>query len=129
MLHGVEWLGRQYNQLSKPSGANSVEGTIETLSSRLTDPQVNMTDRRASILALKSLVRDHSNAVAIGSMSSLIHCLVALEPAQGNEHGMENKGRDEETTRAVVECLAMLCDPLVNKDEKLPPKYAKVSTP
>lgn len=129
MLHGVEWLGRQYSQLAKPSGPNSVEGTIATLSSRLTDKEVDMADRRASILALKSLVRDHSNAVASGAMDHLIQCLVALEPPQGNQQqsGLDNRGRDEETTRAVVECLAMLCDPLVNKDDKLQPKQAKVS--
>lgn len=97
MLHGVEWLGRQYNQLANPAGGpQSATNTISTLAERLT-AATSLEDRRAAVLALKGLSRDHTQQVGEKAFSALLTAL-------------QQDTQDEETARALVECCVTLCE-------------------
>jgi hypothetical protein len=114
MLHGVEWLGRQYSALSKGAAANqSLIQTINTFAQRLSrsssaeDP---IQERKAAILSLKGLAKDHAKEVADHAQKPLLECLVsqASSKAEGND----------DVARALVECLLVICTP----PEPTPPK-------
>ncbi|PWN24291.1 hypothetical protein BCV69DRAFT_280185 [Microstroma glucosiphilum] len=114
MLHGVEWLGRQYSALSKGAAANqSLIQTINTFAQRLSqsssaeDP---IQERKAAILSLKGLAKDHAKEVADHAQKPLLDCLVsqASSKAEGND----------DVARALVECLLVIC----TLPEPAPPK-------
>ncbi|EPQ26712.1 uncharacterized protein PFL1_05691 [Pseudozyma flocculosa PF-1] len=101
MLHGFDFLRQQYSQLAKPgSGQQTVAATVQTLADRLTkaeETQSPLEDRRAAVLALKGLSRDHTRLVGEKGLPAL---LVSLE----------RDAKDEELARALIECCITLCE-------------------
>ncbi|SJX64870.1 related to transport protein USO1 [Sporisorium reilianum f. sp. reilianum] len=101
MLHGFNILRQQYSQLSKPGGANqSAINTIQTLADRLAkadDNQLSVEDRRAAVLALKGLSRDHNRAVGQHALPALLTSL-------------QRDAKDEDIARALIECCITLCE-------------------
>ncbi|CDU22318.1 related to transport protein USO1 [Sporisorium scitamineum] len=101
MLHGFNILRQQYSQLSKPGGANqSAINTIQTLADRLSkadDSQLSIEDRRAAVLALKGLSRDHNRAVGQHALPALLTSL-------------QRDAKDEDIARALIECCITLCE-------------------
>lgn len=101
MLHGFNILRQQYSQLSKPGGANqSAVNTIQTLAERLSkadELQLSIEDRRAAVLALKGLSRDHNRAVGQHALPAL---LISLQ----------QDAKDEDIARALIECCITLCE-------------------
>lgn len=97
MLHGFDLLRQQYKKYSAQSGrAQTPSSTITVLSERLSDPATQHEDRRAAILSLKSLVRDHADQVSEHALLPLLRWIKSRE-------------RDEEMLRAAVECCLALC--------------------
>lgn len=109
MLHGVEWLGRQYNALSKGAAANqSLVLTITTLATRL--GEANKTEnpnqeRRAAILTLKGLAKDHAKEVSAHAGKALLDCLVNDIAANAAD-----AARDD-VARSLIDCLLAVCTP------------------
>ncbi|SNX84002.1 related to transport protein USO1 [Melanopsichium pennsylvanicum] len=101
MLHGFNILRQQYSNLSKPGGGNqSAINTIQTLADRLSkadENQLSIEDRRAAVLALKGLSRDHNRAVGEHALPAL---LVSLQ----------RDVKDEDIARALIECCITLCE-------------------
>ena len=101
MLHGFNILRQQYSQLSKPGGANqSAVHTIQTLADRLStadENQLSIEDRRAAVLALKGLSRDHNRAVGEHALPALLKSL-------------QRDAKDEDIARALIECCITLCE-------------------
>ncbi|WFD32598.1 type I protein arginine methyltransferase [Malassezia sp. CBS 17886] len=97
MLHGLGLLRQQYQKLSvQAGGAQMPDGTVAVLAERLVDDARAPEDRRAAILSLKALTRDH--AVAVGT-----HALVPLL------RWLKQRTGDEDMVRAAVECCLALC--------------------
>src|SRR5689334_24703898 len=101
MLHGFNILRQQYSNLSKPGGASqSAIATIQTLAERLSkadENQVGIEDRRAAVLALKGLSRDHNKAVGEHALPALLTSL-------------QRDAKDEDLARALIECCITLCE-------------------
>ncbi|KAN0062668.1 Vesicle-mediated ER to Golgi transport protein [Thecaphora frezii] len=101
MLHGFDFLRQQYSQLAKPTGGQqSVVATLQTLAERLTEADKNdapLEDRRAAVLALKGLSRDHTRLVGEKALPAL---LISLQ----------RDAKDEELARALIECCITLCE-------------------
>lgn len=101
MLHGFDFLRQQYSQLAKPAGGQqSAVNTVQTLADRLTQAdqsQASVEDRRAAVLALKGLSRDHTRIVGEKGLPALLLSL-------------QRDVKDEETARALVECCITLCE-------------------
>ncbi|KAH8827826.1 p115 like vesicle tethering protein [Flagelloscypha sp. PMI_526] len=99
----MEFLSQTYVALRGPTGApQSAEDAIEKLANRLI-PSTLLADRRASVQALKGLVRDWRKDVGDHALKGLLY--VAVNDAQV----------DEEIGKAVLETLNILCD--VDLDE------------
>ncbi|KAJ1019556.1 hypothetical protein NDA18_006034 [Ustilago nuda] len=101
MLHGLNILRQQYSNLAKPGGGNqSAINTIQTLADRLIkadEYQLSIEDRRAAVLALKGLSRDHNRAVGQYALPALLKSL-------------QRDAKDEDTARALIECSIILCE-------------------
>ncbi|SPC67800.1 related to transport protein USO1 [Ustilago sp. UG-2017b] len=101
MLHGFNILRQQYSNLAKPGGGNqSAINTIQTLADRLIkadEYQLSLEDRRAAVLALKGLSRDHNRAVGQHALPALLKSL-------------QRDAKDEDTARALIECSITLCE-------------------
>ena len=101
MLHGFNILRQQYSNLSKPGGGNqSAVATIQTLAARLAkadENQLSIEDRRAAVLALKGLSRDHNKAVGEHALPALLTSL-------------QRDAKDEDIARALIECCITLCE-------------------
>ncbi|CEH12162.1 related to transport protein uso1 [Ceraceosorus bombacis] len=120
MLHGAEWLGKKYASLAGPGKQQTLETTLITLASRLTDtPSTELApiqDRKAAVLALKGLARDHPREVGDKALPALLESLQRDTKAE--------RGVEDEMARAIVECLlALLESPASqpNKPASLPP--------
>lgn len=99
MLHGLDLLRQQYKKYAEQRGLNSSpSSTITILSERLSDPAQTRENQRATVLSLKSLVRDHADQVSEHALVPLLSWIKTKS----------NEG-DEETLRAAVECCLALC--------------------
>lgn len=98
MLHGFDLLRQQYRKYAAaPSGAaSSAAQTVKTLASRLSDASLGVDDRRAALLSLKALVRDHADELSEHALVPLVHWIQSGE-------------RDNDMLRAAVETCAALC--------------------
>ncbi|KAF9529746.1 p115 like vesicle tethering protein [Crepidotus variabilis] len=94
----MDFLSQTYVALRGPTGApQTAEDTIGRLSDRLS-PDTLLADRRASVLALKGLSRDHKQEVGERALNGL------LEVLYNDAHV------DADIGKAVLETLATLCD-------------------
>ncbi|CAO1626501.1 unnamed protein product [Sympodiomycopsis kandeliae] len=113
MLHGVEWLGRQYSALSKGSAANAtLVQTITTLSNRLHQSEQADNphqERRAAILSLKGLAKDHPKEVALHAGKQLLDFLVQRSTI--NSADKDENNNVDEVLRSLIETLLTLCTP------------------
>lgn len=109
MLHGVEWLGRQYNALSKGAAANqTLIQTITTLAARLTQaPQSDnpAQESRAALLSLKGLAKDHSKEVGAHAGKELLAFLTQVVAKTDAD------AAGDDIARTLVECLLAVCTP------------------
>lgn len=94
----MDFLSQTYVALRGPTGApQTASDTIGRLSDRLS-PDTLLADRRASVLALKGLSRDHKQEVGERALSGLLEVL--YNDAQ----------LDADIGKAVLETLTTLCD-------------------
>jgi len=107
MLHGLDLLRQQYLRYAA-QGARPPSDTVATLAHRLGNVALPHEDRRAAIISIKALVRDHPDAVSE-------HALVPLL------RWIKNGERDEDMLRAAVESCLALC--------QSPDESAKVRAP
>lgn len=119
MLHGVEWLGRQYSALSKGSGANStVVQTITTLASRLTDSSQSENpaqEKRGAVLSLKGLAKDHPKDVSTYAGKQLLDFLIHEVTKPPNANGAPS----DDVSRSLIETLLTLCTPTEQPQHKI----------
>lgn len=106
----MEFLSQTYVALRGPTGApqNAAE-TIGRLGDRLI-PHTQLADRRAAVLALKGLARDCRKDVGDQTLSGLLFVLV------------NDAQVDEDTAKAVLETLNVLCD-VEDEDKELGYQY------
>lgn len=109
MLHGVEWLAGKYSALSKASAANSsLVQAIETFSQRLaasSKAENQLQERRAAILSLKGLAKDHPLEVATHAGKALIDCLIKdVGAATADQTG-------DDVAKSLIDCLVLVCTP------------------
>lgn len=112
MLHGVEWLGKKYNALSKASVNQSLLQTVDTLATRLAqaDQAENpLQERRAAVLSLKGLAKDHPKEVTTQAAKALLDSLVKDTSLPPNAIG--NHQAEDDVAKSLVECLLALCTP------------------
>ncbi len=79
---------------------SSAINTIQTLADRLVqadENQLSVEDRRAAVLALKGLSRDHNRAVGEHALPALLESI-------------QRDAKDEDTARALIECCITLCE-------------------
>lgn len=94
----MDFLSQTYVALRGPTGApQTAADTISRLSDRLS-PETLLADRRAAVLALKGLSRDHKQEVGERSLSGL------LDTLYNDAH------LDADIGKAVLETLTALCD-------------------
>ncbi|CAO1635037.1 unnamed protein product [Parajaminaea phylloscopi] len=109
MLHGVEWLGRQYSALSKGAAANqTLVQTITTLATRLTEAAKTenpVQERRAAILSLKGLAKDHAKEVGQYAGKELLDCLVGFVAVAPPDSA------NDDVARSLLESLLAVCTP------------------
>lgn len=101
MLHGLGLLRQQYEKFA----ANAVptpEKTVQVLAQKLGDGALTREDRRAALLSLKALTRDHARTVRTHALVPLLRWIKAPEP-------------DEEMLRAAVETCLALCQSPTDK--------------
>ncbi|PWN37075.1 uncharacterized protein FA14DRAFT_159287, partial [Meira miltonrushii] len=136
MLHSGEWLVKKYASLAQPKANQTLDTTLITLSSRLQEvsaskekladgspaapPLPPLPDRRAAVLTLKGLARDHPVEVGNKALDAILESLC------------RDAKEDDEIARAVVETCLTLCESntasagqgagiAAIKDHKLPP--------
>ncbi|KDN41073.1 hypothetical protein K437DRAFT_258431 [Tilletiaria anomala UBC 951] len=127
MLTTANWLGQKYSQLNKAGQVASVAGTVQVLAEKLksgssnnrsaTEEAASTTaeDRRAAILSLKGISRDHPKQVADHALGPILDVLIdeaAKPPGQA----------DEECMRALVEMCITLCDAMPASSEAVAAK-------
>lgn len=110
MLHGGEWLVKKYASLAQPRGNQTLDTTLITLASRLQDvpsksedgqpapPLPPIQDRKAAVLGLKGLARDHPVEVGDKALGAILESLC------------RDAKEDDEIARAVVEACLTLCE-------------------
>lgn len=110
MLHSGEWLVKKYASLAQPKPNQTLDTTLVTLASRLQqvsgDGAQNdqltklppLPDRRAAVLALKGLARDHPVEVGNKALDAILETLC------------RDATHDDEIARAVVEACITLCE-------------------
>jgi hypothetical protein len=110
MLHGGEWLVKKYASLAQPRGNQTLDTTLITLASRLQDipassqdgqpaqPLPSLQDRKAAVLGLKGLARDHPVEVGEKALAALLESLC------------RDAREDDEIARAIVEACLTLCE-------------------
>lgn len=113
MLHGGEWLVKKYASLARPATGNqTLDTTIATLASRLQDvdlttkgedgqappPTPTLQDRKAAVLTLKGLARDHPVEVGAKALPAILESLARDAP------------QDDEMARSIVEACLTLCE-------------------
>ncbi|UZJ56057.1 hypothetical protein CBS101457_005377 [Exobasidium rhododendri] len=110
MLHGGEWLVKKYASLAQPRGNQTLDTTLITLASRLqnvtsgpedgrpTPPLPSLQDRKAAVLGLKGLARDHPVEVGDKAFGALLESLC------------RDAREDDEIARAIVEACLTLCE-------------------
>lgn len=110
MLHGGEWLVKKYASLAQPRGNQTLDTTLITLASRLQDvpsksedgqpmpPLPPLQDRKAAVLTLKGLARDHPVEVGDKALGAILESLC------------RDAKEDDEIARAVVEACLTLCE-------------------
>ncbi|PKI85935.1 type I protein arginine methyltransferase [Malassezia vespertilionis] len=97
MLHGFDLLRQQYAKYTNNPGAPSTpQGTVRVLAEKLSDPALTREDRRAAILSLKALSRDHAALVGAEALAPLLEWITKRE-------------NDEEMLRPAVEACLALC--------------------
>lgn len=97
MLHGLDLLRKQYIKYAATAGqGQSPEETIKALAQKLEDPASTRDDRRAALLSLKSLVRNHADLLSVHALVPLVRWIQKGE-------------NDEEMLRTAVECCLALC--------------------
>ncbi|WFD21011.1 type I protein arginine methyltransferase [Malassezia caprae] len=97
MLHGLDLLRKQYIKYAATAGqGSSPEDTIKALAQKLEDPAGAREDRRAALLSLKSLVRNHADLVSAHALVPLVRWIQVREA-------------DEDMLRTAVECCLALC--------------------
>lgn len=112
MLHSGEWLVKKYASLAQPKANQTLDTTLITLASRLQDvpssksqdgtsaapPLPPLADRRAAVLTLKGLARDHPVEVGNKALDAILESLC------------RDAKDDDEIARAVVEACLTLCE-------------------
>lgn len=114
MLHSGEWLVKKYASLAQPKANQTLDTTLITLASRLqevsdskekvadgspTAPSLPpLQDRRAAVLTLKGLARDHPIEVGNKALEAILESLC------------RDAKEDDEIARAVVETSLTLCE-------------------
>lgn len=125
MLHSGEWLVKKYASLAQPKGNQTLDTTLSTLASRLQQVSSQaggaeggdgsgssgerqhgqaatqlppLADRRAAILTLKGLARDHPVQVGAKALDAILESLC------------RDAHEDDECARAVVEACLTLCE-------------------
>lgn len=111
MLHGGDWLFKKYSSLAQPRGNQTLDTTLITLASRLQDvpssksedgqqapPLPPLQDRKAAVLTLKGLARDHPVDVGEKALSAILESLC------------RDAKEDDEIARAIVEACLTLCE-------------------
>lgn len=94
----MDFLSQTYNALRGPAGAPQTPSeTIRKLADRLSQETL-LTDRRAAVLSLKGLSKDCKAEVGEVSLFGLLDVLD------------KDSDVDPDTTKAVLETLASLCD-------------------
>jgi len=120
MLHGVDWLQRTARQLAQPQGGQQTAGTaLETLAARLVSPESDLQTRKAAVLSIKGLARDHPSLTASKALPALCSILdeqcskASPPPATAARLGPEVQTWREldEIARAALEAIIILCDP------------------
>ncbi|WFD24693.1 type I protein arginine methyltransferase [Malassezia equina] len=97
MLHGLDLLRKQYIKYAATTGqGHTPEETIKALAQKLEDPAGAREDRRAALLSLKSLVRNHADFVSMHALVPLVRWIQVGE-------------KDEDMLRTAVECCLALC--------------------
>lgn len=95
MLHGFGLLRQQYTKYATGSSL-SPDGTVQVLAEKLGDSTQSRDDRRAAVLSLKALTRDHAAAVAQHALLPLVRLIKTQE-------------NDQEMLRAAVEACLAVC--------------------
>ncbi|KAH9174436.1 p115 like vesicle tethering protein [Lactarius sanguifluus] len=96
----MEFFQQTYTALRGPTGVQQTpDDTITRLSDRLS-PSTLLGDRRAAVLSLKGLARDHKGLVGV-------HALLGLLGIIQNDADV-----DADIGRAAIETVAILCDTL-----------------
>ncbi|KAH8980775.1 p115 like vesicle tethering protein [Lactarius hatsudake] len=96
----MEFFQQTYTALRGPTGVQQTpDDTITRLSDRLS-PSTLLSDRRAAVLSLKGLARDHKGLVGV-------HALLGLLGIIQNDADV-----DADIGRAAIETVAILCDTL-----------------
>ncbi len=121
MLTTASWLGQKYNQLNKAGQAASVVGTVQVLAERLANDATTPEDRRAAILSLKGISRDHPKQVGEHALKAILTCM------RSEAEKPVGKGGDEEIVRALVETCITLCDVTPPQADENAPLGHKVS--
>ncbi|KAE8225870.1 hypothetical protein CF319_g1443 [Tilletia indica] len=120
MLHGVDWLQRTARQLAQPQGGQQTAATaLDTLASRLVSPDSDLQTRKAAVLSIKGLARDHPSLTAAKTLPALSSILeeqcakAAPPPASASRLSPEAQTWREldEIARAALEAIIILCDP------------------
>ncbi|KAL0575564.1 Vesicle-mediated ER to Golgi transport protein [Marasmius crinis-equi] len=105
----MEFLSQTYVALRGPTGApQTASETVGKLSDRLS-PATLLADRRAAVLSLKGLARDHKHDVGERALPGLLQVLY------------NDAEVDADIGKAALETLHMLCD--VEEDKELGLKY------
>jgi intracellular protein transport protein USO1 len=98
LVHHMEFLSQTYVALRGPTGApQTAADTVGKLTDRLS-PATLLADRRAAVLALKGLARDHKQDVGERALPGLLQVLY------------NDAEVDSDIGKAVLETLGILCD-------------------
>ncbi|KAK0547693.1 Vesicle-mediated ER to Golgi transport protein [Tilletia horrida] len=120
MLHGVDWLQRTARQLAQPQGGQqTAANALDTLAARLAAPESDLQTRKAAVLSIKGLARDHlalTSTKALPALSSILqnHCAKAVTPpptAARLSPEVQTWKELDDIARAALETIIILCDP------------------